>query len=95
VKHDPWDIALPVALPDGWIVLSKPVLDRLYADPTWGDDRLAFVLAHEIAHQLNDDFWHVQFFQALEASREQSPQWTDALREVYERLRTPEYRKQL
>lgn len=66
---DPWDIALPIALPDGWIILSKGVLDICYQDPGRGDDRMAFVLAHEIAHQLNDDFWHMRFFQALEASQ--------------------------
>jgi Zn-dependent protease with chaperone function len=52
---DPWDIALPIALSDGWIVLSKGALDICYRDPARGDDRLAFVLAHELAHLLNDD----------------------------------------
>ena len=60
---DPWDITLPIALPDGWIILSKGVLDICYQEPARGDDRLAFVLAHEIAHQLHDDFWHMRFFQ--------------------------------
>ena len=67
-KNDPWGITLPIALPDGWIVLSQKVLDICYQDPEQGDDRLAFVLAHEVAHQLNDDFWHMRFFQALEAA---------------------------
>jgi hypothetical protein len=70
---DPWDIALPIALPDGWIILSKRVLDICYRDPARGDDRLAFVLAHELAHQLNDDFWHMRFFQAFEASHAKIP----------------------
>ena len=70
---DPWDIALPIALPDGWIVLSKGVLDLCYRDPARGDDRLAFVLAHELAHQLNDDFWHMRFFQAFEAFQAKTP----------------------
>ncbi|MDH3598274.1 MAG: hypothetical protein OEU26_01400 [Candidatus Tectomicrobia bacterium] len=67
-KNDPWGITLPIALPDGWIVLSQKVLDIGYRDPEQGDHRLAFVLAHEVAHQLNDDFWHMRFFQALEAA---------------------------
>lgn len=60
--RDPWDLALPIALPDGGIILSKSALDLCYQDPAQGDDRLAFVLAHELAHQLNDDFWHLRFF---------------------------------
>ena len=28
--RDPWDITLPIALPDGWIILSKRVLDTCY-----------------------------------------------------------------
>jgi len=64
---DPWDIMLPVALSDGWIILSKGALDICYRDPARGDDRLAFVLAHELAHLLNDDIWHLRFLQALAA----------------------------
>jgi tetratricopeptide (TPR) repeat protein len=81
---DPWDLALPIALPDGGIVLSKGVLDISYRDPAWGDDRLAFILAHEIAHQLNDDFWHMRFFQAFEASTAKtavSPAFLEDLRQ--------------
>ena len=68
-REDPLGIALPIAIPDGGIILSKRVLDLCYRDPARGDDRLAFVLAHEIAHLLKDDFWHMKFFQALEASK--------------------------
>jgi tetratricopeptide (TPR) repeat protein len=68
-KRDPWGISLPIALPDGWIVLSKRVLELCYQQPAYGDDRLAFVLGHELAHQLADDFWHLKFFQALEATQ--------------------------
>jgi tetratricopeptide (TPR) repeat protein len=64
---EPWSIALPISLPDGGIILSKEVLALCYQDPAWGDDRLAFVLAHELAHQFQDDFWHMRFFQALDA----------------------------
>jgi tetratricopeptide (TPR) repeat protein len=67
-KTDTCQISLPISLPDGSVVLSKDVLDICYADPVLGDDRLAFVLGHEIAHQLKDDFWHLRFFQALRAS---------------------------
>jgi Zn-dependent protease with chaperone function len=68
-KRDPLNVSLPIAIPDGWVILSKGTLDICYRDPGLGDDRLAFVLAHEFAHQLKGDFWHMQFFQALEASK--------------------------
>jgi tetratricopeptide (TPR) repeat protein len=58
-------MALPIALRDGWIILSQGALEICYQNPARGEDRLAFVLAHEIAHQLNDDFWHLRFFEAL------------------------------
>src|SRR5262245_16396523 len=62
IVRDPWDIVLPIALPDGSIVLSKRVLDVCYQVPAQGEDRLAFVLGHEIAHLLNNDLWHISFF---------------------------------
>lgn len=70
------------AIPDGGIIISKKVLDICYQNPQRGDDRLAFVLAHEIAHQLKDDFWHMKFFQAIELSKEKSPEQKKALEEV-------------
>lgn len=73
---------ISAAIPDGWIVLSKGVLDLCYKDPIRGADRLAFVLAHEIAHQLKDDFWHMRFFQAIELSRERDPRHQKTLDEV-------------
>ena len=62
IARDPWDIMLPIALPDGSVVLSKRVLDICYQGPAQGEDRLAFVLGHEIAHLLNNDLWHISFF---------------------------------
>jgi tetratricopeptide (TPR) repeat protein len=71
LKEDPWGIPLPVALQDGWIVASKGVLDFCYRVPRLGDDRLAFVLGHELAHLVQDHFWHLKFFQAMQASSAQ------------------------
>jgi hypothetical protein len=87
MQGDPWGLSLPMALPDGWIVLSKGVLDICYRDPTRGDDRLAFVLGHEIAYQLKDDFWHLKFFQTLEAAKAQNPRQSAALAGMQEFLR--------
>lgn len=73
IQRDPWHLTLPIALPKGWIVLSKGVLDICYREPAMGDDRLAFILAHEISHQLSGDLWHLRFFQAVESvSRHQA-----------------------
>src|SRR5439155_11527887 len=55
IASDPWDRVLPIALRDGWIVLSKRVLNICYQEQAHGKDRLAFMLGHEIAHQLNGD----------------------------------------
>ena len=81
-KTDPLHMTLPVAIPDGWIILSKGALEVCYRNPARGDDRLAFVLAHEIAHQLKGDFWHMKFFQAIEASKTQEPQHEKDLEEA-------------
>lgn len=63
---------LASAIPDGSIILSEKVLDMCYRDSARGDDRLAFVLGHEISHQLKDDFWHMKFFQAIELSKKEN-----------------------
>jgi tetratricopeptide (TPR) repeat protein len=72
-ERDPLGISLPIAIPDGSVILSKRALDLCYRHPKRGDDRLAFMLGHEIAHQLKDDFWHLRFFQAVEASQAGPP----------------------
>jgi len=56
-------IPLAIAIPDGSIIISKKILNICYQNSPKGDDRLAFILGHEIAHQLKEDFWHLQFFQ--------------------------------
>lgn len=84
VKSDSPYIPLAFALPDGGIIISKKVLDICYKDPERGIDRLAFVLAHEIAHQLKDDFWHLKFFQAVDLSKEMGSQQEGILKEVRE-----------
>lgn len=69
VKSEAAYVPLAIAIPDGGVIISKKVLDLCYGDPGYGDDRLAFILGHEIAHQLKDDFWHMKFFQAVEISQ--------------------------
>jgi tetratricopeptide (TPR) repeat protein len=71
VREDPVG-SLAISIPDGWVVLSRRVIEFCYRAPQLGDSRLAFVLAHEIAHHLEDDFWHMKFFQAIEIYQKQS-----------------------
>jgi len=71
IREDPI-ASLPIAIPDGWVVTSRRAIEFCYRAPKHGDDRLAFVLAHEIAHQLEDDFWHMKFFQAIETYEKRS-----------------------
>jgi len=75
-------VPLAIALPDGGIVISRQVLDICYKEPEKGDDRLAFILGHEIAHQLKDDFWHLRFFQAVELSQKAKPGDAAVIEEV-------------
>ena len=51
---------LPLALPDGHIVLSEQNLEIIYNKVSLehGDTRLAFILGHELAHLAKDEFWH-------------------------------------
>jgi len=61
---------MALAVPDGGIVLSYRALKVCFTTPSLGQDRLAFVLGHEIAHQLKDDFWHLRFFEAVDSARQ-------------------------
>lgn len=75
-----------VAIQDGGIVISEQMLDLCYREPDKGDDRLAYILAHEIAHQIKNDFWPVMFFQAVELSRKADPKDSQALEEIKREL---------
>jgi len=59
----PWALALP----DGYIILSRGALDICYdgGGKEQGDARLAFVLGHELAHLVSRDFWHRNVFLSL------------------------------
>lgn len=57
-----------LALPDGGIIINRNTLDICYSgvDDQKGDQRLAFILGHELAHLGNNDFMHPEAFEALE-----------------------------
>ena len=76
IKETPYNLSLPVSLPDGGIVISQSIVDKLL---TGGSEqevraRIAFVLGHEIAHLYASDFWHMQFFRLMSQSQSASDQ---------------------
>jgi tetratricopeptide (TPR) repeat protein len=83
IKENPFNVVLPISIPDGWVIVSRQVLDMCYESQKEGDDRLAFVLAHEIAHLLDDDFWHMSFFSALSLLEEnQNVEQAEVVKEI-------------
>jgi tetratricopeptide (TPR) repeat protein len=54
----PW----AASLEDGSIILSKAALDVAYLYDDKSEHYLAFVLGHELAHQVNEHLWHLKFF---------------------------------
>ena len=58
--------AWAASLADGNILLSRDAIDiSLASGRQRGEHLLAFVLAHELAHQRSDDLWHQRFFRSL------------------------------
>lgn len=93
----PW----AVALPDGYIVLTRGAVELCYqdGDPLLGDARLAFIFGHELAHMAKDDFWHDRVYRALMDNPDEE---TAALQALFEhnsdvqtgnRTTTPEQRE--
>lgn len=69
VVEDPYNISLPIAIRDGWVIISKKVLDICLSDSNTGEDKLAFVLGHELAHLLYDSYMHIKLFNAIDKLR--------------------------
>ena len=58
--------AWAASLADGNILLSRQAIDASFKFGRGrGEHLLAFVLAHELAHQRSDDLWHQRFFRSL------------------------------
>lgn len=54
------------SLADGSILLTRSALDTIMAfGKARGEHLLAFVMAHELAHQRADDLWHQRFFRLI------------------------------
>ncbi len=64
----PW----AASLADGNILLSRDAIDScMRFGKQRGRHLLAFVLAHELAHQRADDLWHQRFFRMLDKQAEE------------------------
>lgn len=58
--------AWAASLADGNILLSREAIDTCMSfGENRGEHLLAFVLAHELAHQHSDDLWHQRFFRMV------------------------------
>ena len=58
--------AWAASLADGNILLSKQAIETCFSfGKQRGEHLLAFVLAHELAHQRADDLWHQRFFRMI------------------------------
>lgn len=58
--------AWAASLADGNILLSREAINASFKfGRERGQHLLAFVLAHELAHQRSDDLWHQRFFRSL------------------------------
>jgi len=79
LAQDPLNISLPISIPDGWVIISKSVLDMCYQQKRGAEDKLAFILSHEVAHLLEDDFWHMSFFNAVDTSKKKGTSNPDIL----------------
>ena len=83
-RTEPRNISLPISIPDGSIIISQKTLEICAKDPGLSDDRLAFVLGHELAHLLKDDFWHMKFFSAIQSAEKEKPSDAKLLSEIQE-----------
>ena len=58
--------AWAASLADGNILLSKQAIETSFSfGRQRGEHLLAFILAHELAHQRADDLWHQRFFRMI------------------------------
>jgi len=71
MAEDPYQISLPIAIRDKWVIMSKRVLDICFSDKKNGEDKLAFVLGHELAHLLHDSYMHIELFNAIDKLQSQ------------------------
>jgi tetratricopeptide (TPR) repeat protein len=64
-RGEPWALAIP----DGTVILTEGALNLCYKDvtPEQGNDRLALILGHELAHLAKDDYRHGKMTEAFKS----------------------------
>ena len=74
------------SLADGSILLTRGAIEICMKAKTTEKvkARLAFVLGHELSHQVNGDFWHFFFYEGVRAGAESDPGRSKTLAEVVE-----------
>lgn len=72
------------SLPDGTILLTRGAIDVALKAATKkdADARLAFIIGHELSHQVNGDFWHFFFYQGIHSGVLDDKRTRNALEEA-------------
>ncbi len=72
------------SLADGTILLTRGAIDICLSASTVDEAkaRLAFVIGHELSHQINGDFWHFFFYQGVRPETVTDPEAKRTLDEV-------------
>ena len=80
IKEDPYNTPLPVALPDGGIILSENIINSIFKTQQFPEAYLAFILGHEIAHVNSQSFIHIKFFRKLD-NKLANKEWDNSKKE--------------
>ncbi len=74
------------SLPDGAVILTRGAIDVCLQakSESDADARLAFILGHELSHQVNGDFWHFFFYQGLNPVQAEDKETRETLEHVKE-----------
>ncbi|VAX18905.1 hypothetical protein MNBD_NITROSPINAE04-1112 [hydrothermal vent metagenome] len=74
------------SLPDGTIILTRGAIDICLKAKSSDNAkaRLAFIIGHELSHQVNGDFWHFFFYQGVRPELAKDPDMKKTLEQVME-----------
>ena len=72
------------SIADGSILLTRGAIEICMKAKTIDKvkARLAFVLGHELSHQVNGDFWHYFFYEGVRSGAKSAPEHSKTLSEV-------------
>ncbi|VAX16383.1 TPR domain protein, putative component of TonB system [hydrothermal vent metagenome] len=74
------------SLPDGAIILTRGAIDICLRSASMMEAKakLAFIIGHELSHQVNGDFWHFFFYQGVRPEQAKGASAKKTLKEVIE-----------